>query len=373
MRGAYKILTVRGIGIHIHWTFLLLILWLLLVNRVVGGDIEQFAWLTLFVLVIFVCVTLHELGHSMVALRYNIQVRSIVLLPIGGLANMERLPDRPGQELAVSIAGPVVNVLIAAAIYPFLTQDRSMWNLEGNMALVDERNFLFNLYLVNIWLALFNMIPAFPMDGGRILRAILAMRLNYARATSIAAATGKVIAGIFILGGFFLFNLFLPLIGLFIIFAANAEEYFVSLRSMMKDLKVKDVLTNDYKTLPAETTVEEAAGVLMESPCNYFVVMRDSRPDGTLSRMEIMKEVAAMNYRTAVRDLIRGELQLLDGQKEVRDVLHKLAGARGRTYAVMENNRFAGLVNLQHIIEYMLVHDTTTDRNERMRSLAGLR
>lgn len=213
----WKLGNVAGIGVYVHWSFWLLPLWILLSA---GGGFGGALSSVLFVFAIFGCVVLHELGHALMARRFNIGTRDITLYPIGGVASLERIPRRPSQELAIALAGPAVNVVIAAALFVLLVVVGI-----GSQGLVFSfagGSFLVNLLLVNVALVVFNMLPAFPMDGGRVLRAFLAMRLPYLRATEIAVRVGQVVAialglmGIFT-GGTLLF------VALFVFLAAQAE------------------------------------------------------------------------------------------------------------------------------------------------------
>ena len=367
MRGAYKILTIRGISLHIHWTFLLLIGWVLLVNAYTGNNIEQLTWSLLFLTAVFICITLHESGHALMAARYGIKAKEIILLPIGGIASIEKFPDDPGQELAISIAGPLVNIFIAGLIWLVLP-NMSLAEYGTHTSIMHGHDFLYNLFVVNVVLAVFNLIPAFPMDGGRILRALLGFKMNYIQATTIAATTGKIIAIVLIIAGIVFINPLLPAIGIFIIFSAGAEENYLRLKSLVSGIKLNEVLMYDYNSLQANMTVQEAANILNSNHSKYFILMDGINPIGTVNRMEIVKALAEMNYN----ELDKEKLELLDGDKEVDTVLEKLARNDERVYPVMDNSHFIGVVSLNHIIEYLLLNKVNTKQYGRIRSLAGL-
>jgi len=201
MKWSWKIGEYKGIGVYIHATFLLIIIWVAYLHWDAGQSLAETINGIIFVLAIFACVVLHEFGHALTAQKYNIKTRDITLLPIGGVARLERMPDDPRQELYVALAGPAVNVVIAAAIFIWLMITSA---LEPVTSLtVTSGSFLERLMIVNIFLVLFNMLPAFPMDGGRVTRALLAMRMDYARATHIAANLGQGMALLFGFLGFF--------------------------------------------------------------------------------------------------------------------------------------------------------------------------
>src|SRR6266568_3171246 len=205
MRWSWKIGRLAGINVYLHATFLLLIIFILFIYWMEG----QSALLALrgvaFALVMFACIVLHELGHALTARKYGIRTRDIILLPIGGVARLERMPEEPRQELLVALAGPAVDVVIAAAVSVLLAAAGSPPTLKqlGNLRWVGG-HFLTEVVTMNVWLALFNLLPAFPMDGGRVLRALLATRLEYTQATQIAAQVGQGMAFLFGLVGLFL-------------------------------------------------------------------------------------------------------------------------------------------------------------------------
>jgi len=371
MRGSYKILTIRGISIDIHWTFLLLVGWVILVNTSAGNNVEQISWSLIFLLAVFACIALHELGHALVAARFGIQAKQIVLLPIGGIASIEKFPDNPRQELAISVAGPLVNIIIAGLLRLLIPNYYFAEN-QSHMTIMHGHDLIYNLCIVNITLAVFNLIPAFPMDGGRILRALLGFKMNYIQATTIAATVGKVIAILFIAAGIVLINPILPAIGIFIIFSAGAEEYYLRLKSLVKGIKLNEVLMHDFNSMQANMPVQEASNVLNSNHSKFFILMEGAAPVGTINRMEIIKAIADMKYNTPLKNLVREKLEYLNGDKEIDTVLEKLAGNDERIFPVMDNNQIIGVVNLNHIIEYLLLNRVNTKEYPRIRSLAGL-
>jgi Zn-dependent protease len=371
MRGAYQIIRIRGIKISIHWTFLLLFGWVLLVNANAGNNVEQISWSILFLLAVFACITLHELGHALMAARFGIKAKDIILLPIGGIASIEKFPENPRQELAISIAGPLVNIVIAGLLWLFIP-NMSLIENDQHITIMHGHDFIYNLRIVNIALAVFNLIPAFPMDGGRILRALLGFKLNYIQATTIAATAGKIVAILFIIAGIVLINPILPMIGIFIIFSAGAEESYLRLKSLVKGIKLNEVLMYDYNSLQANMTVQEASNILNSNHSKYFILMDGANPIGTINRMEIIKAIADMNYNEPLKNLIKEELQLLSGNTEIETELEKLARNDERIYPVMDNSHFVGVVSLNHIIEYLLLNKVNTKEYGRIRTLSGL-
>ena len=180
MKWSWKIFRLAGIDVYVHATFLILIIWIGISFWLVGGSLAAVISGVSFILALFSCVVLHEMGHALTARRFGIRTRNIILLPIGGVASMERMPDDPKQEIAVALAGPAVNLFIALALWLWLSVTNQLQGVE--QFTLQEGSFLQKLMLVNIILAIFNLLPAFPMDGGRVLRAALSMRMNHTRA-----------------------------------------------------------------------------------------------------------------------------------------------------------------------------------------------
>ena len=219
MRSSLKVASIFGIEVRIHLTFLLFLVWIWFSYYQVAG-FEGAVQGVLFILALFACVLLHEFGHAFAARGFGIETPDITLLPIGGVARLSRIPEEPWQELVVAIAGPLVNVVIAAALILVIHTNATLEQLEY---LESPRiELLAKLASVNVMLVLFNLIPAFPMDGGRVLRALLAMAMPYARATQIAAWIGQGLAVVFGIVGIFV-NPWLIFIAFFIFAGAQQE------------------------------------------------------------------------------------------------------------------------------------------------------
>jgi Zn-dependent protease len=228
MSWSWKVGRIAGIDIQVHYSFLLLLGWVTLTHYGAHGDLGEAIRGLVFIVALFGLVVLHELGHALAARRYGIHTRDITLLPIGGVARLEGMPKDPMQELVVALAGPAVNVVLAADIYAVLALGQGL-TPAGSVLRVGG-SVLDQLLWLNVSLAVFNLLPAFPMDGGRVLRALLAMRLDRVRATQVAASMGQAMALVLAVLGFF-FNPFLILIALFVWFGAAQEASQVQVRS----------------------------------------------------------------------------------------------------------------------------------------------
>ena len=269
MRWSWKLGKIAGIDLYIHATFLLIVGWVALSHWMQGQTLAATITGVAFVLALFGCVILHELGHALAARRYNIKTRDITLLPIGGLARLERMPEDPKQELWVALAGPAVNVVIAAALFLWLASTNSLVPVERLS--VGAGSFLERLMVVNLFLVVFNMLPAFPMDGGRVVRALLATRLEYTRATSIAASLGQGMALLFGFVGLFI-NPFLVFIAVFVWIGAAQEASVVQMKTSLGGIPVSRAMVTDFRALDENATLSDAMRAILAGSQQDFPV-----------------------------------------------------------------------------------------------------
>lgn len=357
MKGSLKLGNIMGIGIFVHWTFVLLIAYIIFSNYRAGNNAEQILWSVIFILSIFVTVVLHELGHAFAAKRYHIKTRDITLLPIGGLARLESMPEKPKEELVVAIAGPAVNFILAGITALFITMP-NVNELGVQLSNgVRPNNFFFNFFIVNTWLAVFNLIPAFPMDGGRMLRALLAMKFDRYTATRIAVGIGQVIAFIFILLGFYS-SPFLIFIGIFIILTGQAEAHYAGAKSILSGYAVKDVLMKEYKTIAENETIKTAVEMLLNGQSKNFLVIENNKPSGTLSRDEIIKGLVERGENERIHTVMNRNLILLNADSPLESAYHKSIENKSNLMAVMENNQLIGVLDTENILEFIMVKNT---------------
>ncbi len=279
MGWSIRIGRLAGIDVFMHWTFPLLLVFIAASALMQGHSAAVALQGVAFVAAVFGCVVLHELGHALAARRFGVATRDITLLPIGGVARLERMPEKPSQELLVAIAGPAVNVVIAGVLFGVLA---AMGNLSRTLEVeILGGPFLAQLMWVNVALVLFNMLPAFPMDGGRVLRALLAMKMPYARATKVAATAGQVMAVLFgILG--IMFNWLLLFIAIFIYFGAAQEAAAAQFRSLIKGVAVHQAMIPQPATLSPYDRIEDAADAAALGHQRDFPVMHEGRIVGLL-------------------------------------------------------------------------------------------
>jgi len=275
MNGSLQLGRIAGIRVQIHWTFWFLILFVIFMVLAQGGNVEEILWSTGFILALFACIILHEFGHALTAKTYNIETRSITLLPIGGVANLVEIPEKPGAEFLVAIAGPAVNVAIALLIYlvapleVFLNQDPE--TLQEELSTISGNNFFFYLFAANVAIVLFNLLPAFPLDGGRMARALLSIKMGRVKATQAAAALGKFLAiTLFLIGVFY--NFILALIGVFIYFGAESENMMVVQLNLLDGYKVKDAMITRFTILKPEETLRDVVEHILKTTERDFAV-----------------------------------------------------------------------------------------------------
>jgi Zn-dependent protease len=354
MKRALTFPKLMGIPVSIHWTFTLLIIWIVYSNVRAGLNAAQIGWMVLFVLSLFLCVTLHELGHALAARRYGIQTKDITLYPIGGVARLEKMPEKPVQELVVAFAGPAVNIVIMLLLTPFILQADLQPAGSEEVFIINQSNFLAMLGLLNVWLAVFNLIPAFPMDGGRVLRALLSIKLSRVRATEIASVIGKVLAVGFALAGFYL-NPFLIFIGIFIFLGAHAENEMVKSQSFITGLTAKDAMMTNFISLDKQQPVSEAVKVLLDGEAKNFLITSDEVPYGYITREDIIRGITQFGENAPLENICNTQLQFTDYTTELNEVFLEFQKTRTPLILVQRQNKTIGLIDAENIGELILI------------------
>ncbi|MEM9675020.1 MAG: site-2 protease family protein [Bacteroidota bacterium] len=355
MKWSLSLGKVSGIQVYIHWTFLILVGWIVFQNVASGQTTDQILWSVAFLFAIFLCVFLHELGHALAARRYNIKTRDITMLPIGGLARLESIPEDPKQELVVALAGPAVNLVIASLLWLLVTLDPGSAE-SFDMMTMDSRSFFYTLMVANLILALFNLIPAFPMDGGRVLRALLSFQMPRPKATRIAASIGQFLAIGFVFIGLF-YNPFLLLIGFFIFLGAQAESNFTQTRSLLQGYSVEDVLMTRYRTLEPDDKIEKAVDLLLDGQSTAFLVISDGVVRGSLSRQEMIKALANYGKNARVGDVMRTEIRQLSADEPLEKVYTYFQEHRDALLPVVKQGQLIGVLDKENIHEFIMVQN----------------
>lgn len=366
-----RIAKVSGIPIRLHFTFILLLTFIAVSDWGWGGIAKVG-----FLLGVFTCVVLHELGHSLVAQRYGYTVRDIVLYPIGGVASIEETP-RPRHELWIAVAGPAVNVVIATllALYmqfftpdPFWERFQSVFQ-RGQMS-ISGSGYLILLLTSNVMLVLFNMLPAFPMDGGRVLRAILAIKIGRAKATRIAAGVGQFIAlllglyGLGVLGNppYYM----LVIIALFVYFGAGQERAAEESRDVMSDAPIGEAMMRDFATLAHGDTLKHAADVLLAGSQQDFPVVAGGDVVGILSRTQLLRGLARDGDSAYVATFMDREVTFATPDEPLEDYLLSSHALRRAPVLVREseNSELLGMVTLENAMEFLTLRQIARLRED---------
>jgi Zn-dependent protease len=345
---------ILGIDVKVHLTFFLLLAWFAFIYYAQGGAGAALEGL-IFIVLLFACVLLHELGHALAARRYGIATKDITLLPIGGVARLQRMPDKPQQELVVALAGPAVNVVIALILFVILLasglQGLDVTRLENPSA-----GLLQQLLATNLWLVLFNLIPAFPMDGGRVLRALLATRLPYARATRVAANIGQGMAFLFGFLGLF-YNPFLIIIALFIFLGASQEAAHVTLRDMMKGVPVSAAMVTEFRTLTPHATLNDAVEALLQTSQHEFPVLDPSGVRGVLTQEALIAGLKTSGREAPVSSVMTKDLPSVRPNTPFEEAFRLMEEHQAKVLPVVgERGELVGLLTTENIGEMMRVN-----------------
>jgi Zn-dependent protease len=353
MKWSLKLGTFAGIGVYVHATFSLLIAWIAVLHWIEGRTVLAVVNGVAFMLAIFACVVLHEFGHALTARRYGIRTRDITLLPIGGIARLERMPDQPMQEFWVAVAGPAVNVAIASALYLFLSATGAMVPIATLTP--TGGSFLERLMVVNLFLVGFNIIPAFPMDGGRVLRSLLALRMAYTRATSIAAAIGQGFALLFGFLGLASGNYVLLFIAFFVWIGAAQENSMVQMRSALGGIPVHQAMLTEVHALSPRDDLGHAVQLILAQSQPDFPVVDDGAVVGILTRTDLLGALAREGRGARVGDVMQREFVALDPADMLEGAFQRLQACRCRTAPVVRGGRLVGLVTMDNLGEFLAI------------------
>ncbi len=342
MSWSFRLGRLFGVPVYLHFTFLLLLGLVALVGLVRGGFAAALAG-TLMIASVFACVLLHEFGHILAARRYGIPTQDVILLPIGGLARLARMPDEPRQELVVALAGPAVNVAIAAALFPVVSLGASP--------------FLAQLFAINLILAAFNMLPAFPMDGGRVLRALLATRMEYTQATQIAASTGQGIALLFGVLGLFVFgNPVLLFIALFVWIGAAQEASMVQMKSALSGIPVRRAMLTDFRVLGPANSLGQAVQLTLDTSQRDFAVVEEGRVVGILTQSDLLAALSSSGSATPVGEVMQRDFVVVDANDMLETAFARFSECSCKTLPVVQHGQLVGMVTMDNVGEFLAIH-----------------
>jgi len=355
MRWSITIGRVFGITLRLHVTFLLLLAFIGYAGFAEAGAAGAL-WATTLFCSIFACIVLHELGHSVVAQCLGVEVKSITLLPIGGVAALRHIPENPWHEIAITVAGPMVNAAIALVLLPVtgLPSHLLYLNMPQSMGgLLDA------LVKANLVLFAFNFIPAFPMDGGRLLRAVLALAMSYRRATFVAATVGQGLAILFVLVGLTHPEYWLwTLIGVFIFIGAEGEEKMVRARSLLREVEVEDVMAHEFTVLSPGDAVARGLERIYQTGQDDFPVVEGDRLFGVATRQAMLEAVNKIGPDARLTEVMDTGVPSISPRANLSQVYEAMLTDGHTGLPVVQDGRLVGWLGLDNISRYLLVQSS---------------
>jgi Zn-dependent protease/CBS domain-containing protein len=355
MDGSFTIGKFSSIEVRVHWTFLLLLAFFAFIGYQASGSLLGALTATLVIVALFICVLLHEFGHSLVAQRLGLKIHSITLLPLGGVSNLESLPEKPSDEVKITVAGPLVNVVLAPIFFGVGLLLGAVPRVPGDpfMSIGSVGQFFFYLGYLNVVLAVFNLLPAFPLDGGRILRALLATRLGAVRATDISSIVGQIFAAAFFLIGLLGGNFLLALVAVFIFFGATGEAQMVRQRELTRGLSVSDVMgtRSHTETVTPYHTFGQVLDMVIHGYQEDFPVVDESgKLVGMITRDEIMTAAHSPERYSSVRELMKTNVPTISSQADLfEEGLPILQQSGLRALPVTENGELVGMLTIEDV------------------------
>lgn len=352
MKWTLKIGKLFGIDVYLHATFFLLIGWIGLTFWLQENSIEAVVSGVGFILALFASVVLHEYGHALTARRFGIGTKNITLYPIGGVASLERIPEDPKQELWVALAGPAVNAVIAVVLFLVLVVGAALEPL-SSISLTGG-SFIERLMLTNLILVGFNLIPAFPMDGGRVLRDLLAMKLEYTVATQIAASVGQGLALIFGFIGLFS-NPFLVFIALFVWIGAQNEAQVVQMKSALSGIPISRAMLTNFEVLSPSDRLSKAVDLVLAGDQKDFPVVEDGHVVGILDQTGLLEGLRKMGEAGQVSDVMKRGFQTAEPLEMLESAFSRLQGCECHTLPILQHGELVGLVSMDNIGEFIRI------------------
>jgi len=342
MKGAVQIAKFANIPVFVHWSFGLIIMFVIGNAINIGSDIQLVIFYLCLILAVYVCIVMHEYGHALTAKRYGVNTKDIILFPIGGVARLERLPEKPMEEFYIAIAGPMVNIAIAIGLTPyFLISKYSPTELLNESYLTEPS--LFQIFipiiiLTNIGLAIFNLTPAFPMDGGRVLRSLLSIKIGRLKATRIASILGQICAVGFFIFGIWNFNLIHILIGMFIFYTASVEYNSVKVDNALSQQEVKDILRTSFTTIDDNSTMQVASDELKKGIEEF-----------------ILEAIRKKDFDAPVINYTSPNYEGVSPNENLKSIFHKMQTKGYSILPVYENGILVGVVDVTMLNNFLKV------------------
>ncbi len=355
MKGSYRIAKVFGIPVDIHWSFGLLMIWVVYSSYESGADYAGIIWNVVFFLSIFFCVVLHEFGHALTARRFGVQTKDIILSPIGGVARLDKLPEKPIQEFLVAIAGPAVNIAIALVLSTYFLVNPQYDFVESVLSgrfFQSGVTFIPALIVLNVLLALFNLIPAFPMDGGRVFRALLSVRFSRYKATLIATRVGQGMAVFFMCYGFFTEQFVTTLIGLFVFFMANQEFKSVKFEESLGQIKVRHKMRSIFTQLKLDDEMELVAQIFQQGIEKNYIVTDDACfPIGVVTAKTIVETFEKYDLDAKVNSFYLPFQESVNVEDSLKDAHQLFVQFRIPVIPVFELGLMVGVLDAEKVYD----------------------
>jgi Zn-dependent protease/CBS domain-containing protein len=364
MKWSLRIGRIGGIGIYIHFTFFLFFGWLLFMQMTLGFRTIDVLFYAAFVAAAFTCIVLHELGHAFMAKRFNIGTKDITLLPIGGVARLEKMPQEPKQEFLIAVAGPAVNIVIASCLFSVLLLTENFQPLLQILYQFFSQpkvphsfiELLESLMAVNLWFVLFNMVPAFPMDGGRVARALLASQMNFVKATHIAATFGQVMAVFFVFLGLtdarFIILIF---IGVFVWIGAAQEKQMARVKTAFAGILVGKAMLTEYRTLWPTDTLSRVVELILRGAQHDFPVVEDKRIVGIVTRSHLISSLAKFDQNTPISEIMKTNFPTLNSGDSLESVLPRFQESELPILPVVHNDHLIGVLSMENVAEFLMI------------------
>ena len=381
MGSSVRLFRVWGIDVQVHWSFLLILAYGAFIYSGRSNPLVGALYGIVVILLLFVCVLLHEFGHALTAKYFKVNVPTITLLPIGGVAQLERMPRQPLQEFLIAIAGPAVNFVLTLLLLPvaLLVVGMGMGSANPSSLLAYAQSrmmtpsldgLLVYLAFTNFALGLFNLLPAFPMDGGRVLRSLLAMAMPYVRATRIAVMVGRLMAVVLAFVGLN-GNIMLLLIAFFVYVGGRGELEAVESRYVLKDIRAKQALNREARQLYTSESIDKAIDLIMTTyQADFPVFDLGSNFVGVLTRPHLVNVLRTDGREGRIVDVMipAQEIPVVGPETTLADVWDRMVEDHSRVVAVKEQGRFLGLLTLDDISELIQVVGATKERDEKQAS-----
>ncbi len=353
MKKSFNLGHFSGIALRIHWTFSLLVLGVFGLYLLSGSTIQESLFGVALIVALFVCVVLHEFGHALVARRFNVPTRDITLYPIGGIARLQQIPRKPRKEFLIAIAGPAVNLVIAGLLLVGLMLGGRA--VTADVLMEPHKHFLGKLMWLNVIIVGFNLLPAFPMDGGRVLRAVLASKMDYLRSTQIAARIGQGMAFLFGLIGLIVFNPILLFIALFVYVGAQQEAHMTMTRLVTEGVPVRQAMITSFETLHPGSTLKEAVDKLLAVSEPGFPVIDGENVVGMLTRKKLLEAVGAHGVDAKVEQFMEKDFPMI-GEDSMLDRAFRTMQEQKLSFTpVQRDGKLVGLLTLENIGEWLMI------------------